>query len=94
MSWPKPMPIVEVEWVDSLHLGGWRSESEWQGATGPDSLQCRSTGYLYQDNQDGMVLMQSLSIGGSMADAIEIPRAAVQSVRTLRHGKAREWRSA
>lgn len=93
VSWPKPMPIVEVEWTDSMRHGGWRTADEWAGALGPDSLACRSSGYLYRDDEHSLTLMQSLSINGSMADAIEIPRFAVQSIRVLRQGKARERRS-
>lgn len=67
MSWPKPMPIVEVEWLDAGGVS-------------------RSTGYLYRDDPQGLVLMAP--------DAIAIPQCAVKSCRVLCHGKAREWRSA
>lgn len=94
MSWPKPMPIVEVEWIDSMQHGGWRTDGEWANTLGPDSLSCRSSGYLYHDDEHSMTIMQSQAANGSLADAIEIPRIAVQSVRVLRQGKARERHSA
>jgi len=94
MSWPKPMPIVEVEWIDSMERAGWRSADDWDRDLALDTLSCRSTGYLYREDDRGVVLMQSQAETGALADAIEIPRMAVQSVRVLRHGKARERHSA
>lgn len=88
------MPIVEVEWIDSQQHAGWRSANTWESDIRPDDLQCRSTGYLFREDTTSVVLMQSISAVGSLADAIEIPRIAVQSVRVLRQGKARERRSA
>lgn len=66
------MPIVEVEWLDVLK----------DGHTGGIS---RSTGYLYRDDPQELVLMAP--------DAIEIPQCAVKSCRVLCRGHTREWRS-
>lgn len=84
MTWPEPMPIVEVDWIDSMQHSGWRVESEWKGRIDAHELECRSAGYLYRDDRQSVVLVQSLSRAGSMADMIEIPRRAVRAVRTIR----------
>lgn len=81
MAWPKPMPIVEVIWIDSNGHSGWRQAEKW--AEERTDLTCRSVGYLLSKDREQVRLMQSQSATGCLADAIEIPRVAVLEIRVL-----------
>jgi hypothetical protein len=47
-------------------------------------LECRSTGYLYEDSDQRTVLLQSMSDAENVAEAIVIPKSCVRRVTTLR----------
>ena len=72
------MKRVEVTWVDSAGVEGWKSRDE---TTAP--VRCRSVGYVVERNADKIVLAQSQTseqINGLFA----IPVVAVKKIRRLR----------
>lgn len=80
----KKYPMVEVEWVDSVRTGGWRTVEDYERAAG--SAVCRSIGYTFKSNRKDIVLVQSLDPGnGNVTDSISIPRSAVRKVTRLEH---------
>lgn len=87
MPWPKPMPVVEVLWVDSHAYGGWKSPEEWTEDLA-EAMWCRSIGWLYARTRQQLVLMQSQGTAGKLSDAIVIPRCAVRQVRVLERGQS------
>lgn len=76
------MPIVEVVWLDSNSLDRWHNADDLI-ATVSDGMECRSAGYLLLDAADRIVIVQSQSETGSLAEAITIPRVAVLSLTRL-----------
>lgn len=76
-------PIVEVEWVDSSSLGSWNTHESYEDS----ELKVRSTGYLYKDLPDRIVLLQSLSELDLTYHQITIPRVAVISIVYLWNGE-------
>jgi hypothetical protein len=77
------MAIVEVVWIDSNSLSGWHNLTTIEEDTG-NEMECRSTGYLFRDNEDCVTLIQSTSETGMFAAMETIPRCAIQSVTVLR----------
>ena len=87
MPWPKSMAIVEVLWDDSMAHGGWKTVRDWTESN-EWGMACRSVGWLFRHTRQHLVLMQSQSELGHLAEAIEIPRSAVRQVRVLERGYA------
>ena len=86
-TWPPPMKIVEVRWVDSHVAGKWRTPQEWDEEL-RFSLECRTSGYLYRSTRKHVVIVQSIAAVGQLSsDAMVIPRGAVRSVTVLRSKK-------
>ena len=85
MPWPKEMPIVEVEWVDSNAEGGWSSVEKYEATMEEDpSLLCKSSGYLLHKGKRTLMIVQSQSKkSGNIADSITIPRSAIRSLRIV-----------
>ncbi len=79
MSWPKAMPVVEVEWIDSWAHGGWQDPEDVDGTP----LKCRSVGYLLKNGPNTVVLALSQHEGGSVGDVLTIPSRCVTELRTL-----------
>lgn len=76
------MPVVEVVWIDSNHMHGWQNLQTIESDTGND-LECRSSGYLFRDNDESVTLVQSTSETG-MFDAIQtIPKRCILTMQRL-----------
>lgn len=78
-------PRVEVEWVDSLGLGGWRPKPDVLDEFTPGALRHRTVGYLVRQDDAGVVLAASYSEDwdDKIADSIFIPKQAVLKVTQL-----------
>ncbi len=87
MAWPKPMPIVEVEWVDSTSHGSWSTPELYQDRIRGYGLLCRSAGYLFAKDRERVVVLQSQGLSGNICDAMQIPRSAVRSIRVIEKPK-------
>lgn len=77
-------PLVEVTWVDSSTINGWRSELSLDMKA---PLTCWSAGYLlHKDNRSVVVALNVTSVtsANDYGDAIVIPRANVKKIRQLR----------
>lgn len=79
--------VVEVEWEDSFSNFGWQEENEMPRMP---SL-CRSVGYVYEDNEHGLGLCESISDRPASAKedhgyghSMFIPRGAIRHVWELR----------
>ena len=81
MAWPKPMPLVEVDWLDSVTTGGWGRPRAFRKK---GALRCRTAGYLFSEDEARLVVVQSQAENGDLADSMTIPRAAVLGVAVLR----------
>lgn len=82
MAWPKPMPVVSVEWVDSHGESRWQDCEAWK--VEECVLMCRSVGWLWHEDETRVVLAQSFSEGGLMDNLMHIPRCAVRKLTVLR----------
>ena len=73
------MRIVEVQWLDSFVLSGWHcSEAE------VDISKCQTIGYVLRDEKDSLVLAQSLSDAGNIADIIAIPKVSIIDIKEIK----------
>ncbi len=77
MAWPDPMKTVEVEWLDSRSHGGWSTVELYMQRMLDGGLACKSSGYLLDQNDERVVILQSQAESGSITDAIQIPRVAI-----------------
>lgn len=69
--------LVEVEWLDSATMRGWRPNEQFAHL---QPLNCRSAGYLAHFDSRRLVLLQSQSAEGDHAEALVIPRVNVKEV--------------
>lgn len=83
-DWPKPMPVVEVYWLDSATGSGWRRQQEWDEDFDTQAIECRSVGYLWKKTRKEVALMQSVNEEGQLCSVIVIPRFAVTHMTVLR----------
>jgi hypothetical protein len=74
----KPGEIVEVLWVDSTGHSEWHEPDEAKELL--TKLECRSAGYLVQDEPEGIVIALGAGGLGQYLDSMAIPRAAIISV--------------
>jgi hypothetical protein len=82
-----PGPMVEVEWVDPGGINGWHDPSQndeaWERVLEP----IRSLGFLVEDSDRGVVIVNGYGRGGESYDnSTIIPRPVVRSVTRLRRG--------
>ncbi len=76
-------PIVEVEWIDSTGRASWQPQEEWKLM----NMSIRTTGYLFKDLSDRVVIIQSLSALDLIDHQISIPRVAIKSMVYLWNGE-------
>ena len=75
---------VCVEWQDSALEHGWVSYSREEGQ--PAKLNCETAGYLMSEDDDRVVIAQSLSANGHAQNLLTIPRGAIVAIWHLRGG--------
>lgn len=74
------MKKVLIEWVDSNILHGWQMEGEF-----PCSLaECETIGYIKDEDEDKIVVTQTVSSYGANMGVLAIPMGCVKSVKELR----------
>ena len=75
---------AEVEWIDSVSSGRWGTREEYiEKAAVP---LCWSVGYVLVNDKERIVLLQSCSDNGDVADSISIPKKAVRRLRYVHGG--------
>ena len=74
------MKKVIVEWVDSNVLHGWQMEGE----VSCDIAVCESLGYVKYEDNDKLILSQTVSNFGSQMGVLAIPKGCIKSVKELR----------
>lgn len=83
-KWPLGK-LVEIEWIDSMTNGGWRSIESYKAD--PPLAICRTAGYLLERSKDHVTVMQNQSLrSGHVSDSMSIPMVAVKSIRVLKGG--------
>jgi hypothetical protein len=86
MPFPKPMPVVEVEWDDSCSGGGWSTADQYAKR---DVLPACSVGYLLSRDRTRIIIVQSQAENGDVNDCITIPRGMVKQIRVLEKARRR-----
>ena len=76
----KGLKIVEVEWEDSCTEGGWQRKGIAKEHT---VSKCKTAGYLLSKNKERVVISQSMSDTGNVAEQIAIPRKCINSIKEL-----------
>jgi hypothetical protein len=82
------MRRVCVQWKDSISASGWRSSERLDEFIQEDNTLHESIGYLYEWNENVVVLAQSYGLyeDGNIADVIKIPKDSVVWIRSLTLG--------
>jgi hypothetical protein len=73
-------PLIEVEWLDTFTSGGWKHPEQIRSDTMP---LIHSVGYLIQDTEERLVLVQQVSDAGYVAEAVFIPKGMVKRVNAI-----------
>lgn len=82
-TWPEPMSLVEIHWVDSQYHGnGWLTRDQVEVLV-TNSLLCRSVGWLYRDAGDRLMLIQNISATEEVGCLITIPKDSVLYIRWI-----------
>ena len=84
------MRSVEVTWIDSNIYRGWTTNEKLDDQLDKSSLECRTVGYVFRDDEDELTLVMSKAYqyrddeeAASHAEMLTIPRVAVTNVREL-----------
>lgn len=81
----KPLPVVEVDWCDSTHGCGWRSEQATEEWRKDFPFVIHSVGYLISNTKDEITLAQGFSTRSKNThELFQIPRGCVKKVRKLK----------
>jgi hypothetical protein len=72
------LPVVYVEWDDSISRWGWRSPN-----SGDKAEIIRSVGILVSDLKHHVTLSASKAECGDFLDQVKIPRACIRRLRRL-----------
>lgn len=88
MTFPRPLPVVEVEWLDAASHRGWRDIEELQKADpqpheGGSFENVRTVGYLCRNDAERVVICQNIAPDGRAAHTMAIPKVWVKRVRRL-----------
>lgn len=82
---------VKVIWVDSHCWPTWEDAQEISKTAASASLKCMSVGMLVSDEEDRIVITQSVSFDGpdvrNMANTLAIPKSCIQKIYGLGKGK-------
>jgi hypothetical protein len=77
-------PLAEVCWIDSSGTHGWSIlKDEIDNPKRKQGMYCRTVGYVVAEDDDSLMLTNSLSGAGSMDCGTTIPKFAIVSQRTL-----------
>ncbi len=85
-QWPESMPIVEIDWIDSSGYSGWQSVDAAKENTVSSS---RSCGYLFQETEQYVSIVQNTSSTGHVDMLMAIPRSAVKSIKVVQKARKR-----
>ncbi len=77
----KKLRMVEVEWVDSCSLAGWRPVEEHLEDNGVANA--HTMGYVIRSNRKEITIVQTWSDAGVLNASFSIPRSAVRKIRYL-----------
>ena len=77
----RKLPIVEVEWRDSVSRGRWSTREDYSKET---PANCTSVGYLLKSDREKVIIVQSTEEKSYVLDSITIPRSCVQAIRKLK----------
>lgn len=82
--------IVEVHWIDSDSIHGWRSGETFEAYCKEGPCEAVTVGILAEKTKKWIVLLQTIG-EQQLCGTIKIPRVAVISMKTLGTIK-RNWR--
>lgn len=73
------MRVIEVGWDDISSINGWKKREVVDANASP--IFCRSVGYLYKDDGENVVLVQSMSDeNDTVAECICIPKTNIRYI--------------
>lgn len=75
------VPIVELYWLDCCSRGGWLTLQEMLNRSKP--LPCRSVGYVVANDDERVVVAQTVNRIGQGTDRLTVPKGCVQDMTVL-----------
>lgn len=86
----KKFDRVEIVWLDSVHVSGWRRLPEWEseGKADGHGLEHKSIGYLLINDKEAVSICQSRNdLSDKFIETVDaimtIPRVAVLSIKRI-----------
>lgn len=89
MKKPKLFDIVQIDWLDSMHVGGWQRWEDVDWKRNANTLNHKTTGYIAHQTDDAVSVVQSFSDmwengHPTNVDAVmTIPRTAITRITVL-----------
>ena len=78
------MKIVQVTWVDIVSDDGWHTQNRLDNYIHKDNKTVRQVGYLYEEDEEQVVLLNSYFTKKDMfGDITKIPRGCIVSIDEL-----------
>ena len=77
------MKIIEVVWIDSHYMPGWRDDKEikeWN----PDKWLCHSVGFLVNKDKNWLTICLNYVDFGNKGHVEKIPVVAIKKITILR----------
>lgn len=83
-----PLPILYVEWIDSLGRSGWRHESDLLEWCEAEMLLCKSIGFIFHEDDTSLTLVLSthtsaVGAGTQVGDCVRIPKVAIKKRKRI-----------
>ena len=76
--------LVEVEWVDSTHVGGWSKTDDVVAEATNKTVVCKTVGYLLAKEPDRVAVVQNMSRDEEISDSLMIiPAQSVMRITYL-----------
>ena len=81
------MKPVRVRWYDSIAMSGWNKRRDVDDFAKDRSEIMESVGFLYKNNKDCIILVQSIHAfeeNANLGEPLKIPRVSVISIEKLK----------
>lgn len=81
MDWPPTYPIVRVDWLDAHTFTGWNTQAVLAEKVAEAHLEQNVTvGYLYQHDAEAVMVAQTSTDDGQLAEVTRIPRGMIRAM--------------
>jgi len=81
----KRFQIIEIEWLDSMSVCGWKREIDFPLCS-LEEMTHKTVGYFLKENARSIMVIQSFGLGGDgqVNSIMEIPKGSILRKRILK----------